>query len=96
MTNPQPHPVERPSAPRPELVGPASAPSDSLLMEEIRLLRERGLSDDCIHGLFSGFNIDARPEPAGQQWNLPINDQLIRLIWGTALRAPIRRDDPAA
>jgi hypothetical protein len=61
-------------------------------MEEIRILRERGLSDECIHGLFSGFNIDARPEPSGQHWNIPMNDQLIRLIWGKALPTAIHLD----
>jgi hypothetical protein len=82
MTNPQPHPADISTIPGPELVPSAAAPADSLLIEEIRLLRERGLSDECIHGLFSGFHIDARPEPSSHQWNLPINDQLIRLIWG--------------
>ena len=98
MTNPQPHPADLTPVPGPELITPASAAActaasaDSLLIEEIRILRERGLSDECIHGLFSGFNIDARPEPSGQHWNLPINDQLIRLIWGKALPAPIHLD----
>jgi hypothetical protein len=98
MTNPQPHSAELTPLPRPELVAPpaptalSAAHSDSLLVEEIRVLRERGLSDECIHGLFSGFNIDARPEPSGQHWNLPINDQLIRLIWGKALPTPTHLD----
>ncbi len=70
----------------------ALAHPDSLLTEEIRILRERGLTDECIHGLFSGFNIDARPEPSGQHWKLPTNDQLIRLIWGNALPTPIHLD----
>jgi hypothetical protein len=87
MTNPQPHPADISKIPGPELVPSAAAPADSLLIEEIRLLRERGLSDECIHGLFTGFHIDARPEPSGHQWNLPINDQLIRLIWGSAFPA---------
>jgi len=79
MTNPHPQPT-------PFTVIPA----DSLLMEEIRILRERGLTDECIHGLFSGFNIDARTEASGEHWNLPANDQLIRLIWGNALPKPVR------
>ncbi len=95
MTNPHPTPTSpnlflgtelSPSAP----AAPRSA--DSILMEEIRLLHERGLSDDCIHSLLSGFNIDARPEPAGQLWNLPSNDQLIRLIWGRSMPTPIHLD----
>jgi hypothetical protein len=96
MTNPQPQPTDPTLIPGSELS--ASAPaltvaqSDSLLMEEIRILRERGLTDECIHGLFSGFNIDARPETSGQHWNLPINDQLIRLIWGKGLPRPIHLD----
>jgi hypothetical protein len=86
MTNHQVYPID--ATPDPALnpssnSGPLSAaPSDSLLLEEIRVLRERGLSDECIHGLFSGFHIDAYPQPSGKQWMLPINDQLIRLIWG--------------
>jgi hypothetical protein len=96
MTNPQPQQTDPTLIPGSELS--ASAPaltvaqSDSLLMEEIRILRERGLTDECIHGLFSGFNIDARPETSGQHWNLPINDQLIRLIWGKGLPRPIHLD----
>ena len=69
-----------------------AAQADSFLMEEIRILRERGLTDECIHGLFSGFNIDARPEASGEHWNLPTNDQLIRLIWGRALPTPVHLD----
>ncbi|MGA8940396.1 MAG: hypothetical protein WB439_14630 [Acidobacteriaceae bacterium] len=59
-----------------------SAPSRTVLDEEIRILRERGLSDDCIHGLLSGFNIDARFEPSEDHWKTVVNEQLIRLIWG--------------
>jgi hypothetical protein len=94
MTNPQLHPVDLLAAPGPELVPPAASAAhvDGLLMEEIRLLRERGLSDECIHGLFSGFNIDARPEPSGLHWNIPTDDQLIRLIWGSALPTPRHLD----
>ena len=93
MTNPHPQPADSTVAseltPLPALI-PVRA--DSLLMEEIRVLRERGLTDECIHGLFSGFNIDARPESSGEPWNLPSNDQLIRLIWGKALPKPIHLD----
>ena len=81
MTNPHPQPIPL-----------TVIPADSLLMEEIRILRERGLTDECIHGLFSGFNIDANPEPSGQHWKLPANDQLIRLIWGKALLTPVHLD----
>jgi len=81
MTNPRPQPL-------PFTVIPA----DSLLMEEIRILRERGLTDECIHGLFSGFNIDSRPGSSSEHWNLPTNDQLIRLIWGKAPPKPIHLD----
>jgi hypothetical protein len=76
----------------PPLVPGPSPTADSLLTEEIRILRERGLTDECIHGLFSGFNIDSRPEASGQYWQLPANDQLIRLIWGSALPTPIHLD----
>ena len=95
MTNPHPQPADPTLIPGSELKNPAAltpAQPDSLLMEEIRILRERGLTDECIHGLFSGFNIDARPEASGQHWALPINDQLIRLIWGKALPNPIHLD----
>ncbi len=95
MTNPHPQPRRSDPRPSPELNKASSlnaAPVDSILMEEIRILRERGLTDECIHGLFSGFNIDARPEPSGQHWKLPSNDQLISLIWGKALPAPIHLD----
>jgi hypothetical protein len=95
MTNPHPQPADPTLVPGPELNKPApmtAAPADSLLIEEIRILRERGLTDECIHGLFSGFNIDARPEASGQHWALPMNDQLIRLIWGKALPNPIHLD----
>lgn len=98
MTNPHPQPADPALIPGSELSIPAPAASlaaaqpDSLLMEEIRILRERGLTDECIHGLFSGFNIDSRPEASGQHWQLPINDQLIRLIWGKGLPKPIHLD----
>jgi hypothetical protein len=88
MTNPHPQPADLTPIPGPDF----TKPTDSLLMEEIRILRERGLTDECIHGLFSGFNIDARPETSGQHWKLPINDQLIRLIWGKGLPTPIHAD----
>ncbi len=74
--------------------------SGSILLEEIRILRERGLSDECIHGLLRGFNIDAHPERSGDLWKTAlddarddarsnarsntINDQMIRLIWGNS------------
>jgi hypothetical protein len=61
-------------------------------MEEIRVLRARGFSDECILGLFSGFNIDAQPEPSGQHWNIPMNDQLVRLIWGKPLPKSVQAD----
>jgi hypothetical protein len=90
MTNPQPKPQLAPAdpttngAPALHLVPPPEAQVNSTLHDEIRLLRERGLSDECIHGLFSGFNIDAIPEPASHRWSLPLNSQLIGLIWGKA------------
>ena len=93
MTNPHPNPADPILGT--ELTQPApltAAQADSLLIEEIRILRERGLTDECIRGLFSGFNIDSRPESSGQYWNLPVNDQLIRLIWGKALPNPIHLD----
>ncbi len=96
MTNPHPHSSDPTLVSAPELsttaaITPPLAVADpaSLLAEEIRILRERGLTDECIHGLFSGFHIDAHPEPSGVQWKLPSNDQLIRLIWGEVLPAPI-------
>ena len=95
MTNPHPQPADPNLVRGPELKKSATqstAQPDSLLIEEIRILRERGLTDECIHGLFSGFNIDARPEPSGQHWNIPMNDQLIRLIWGKALPTAIHLD----
>ena len=88
MTHPQPNPADYSFVPAssPELRAAAAPLTDiqvnSTLQDEIRILHERGLSDECIHGLFSGFNIDARPEPAGFDWSVPLNDQLIRLIWG--------------
>ena len=88
MPPPQPNPADYSfaPAPTPELRAAAAPLTDiqvnSTLQDEISILRERGLSDECIHGLFSGFNIDARPEPAGFPWSVPLNDQLIRLIWG--------------
>ena len=85
MTNPHPQ------AAVPILV-PELAPAASQLNEEIRILRERGLTDECIHGLFSGFNIDAHTETSDHHWELPTNDQLIRLIWGKALPTPVHLD----
>lgn len=88
MTHPQPNPADYSFAPAhtPEFRAAAAPLTDvqvnSTLQEEISILRERGLSDECIHGLFSGFHIDARPQPAGFPWSVPLNDQLIRLIWG--------------
>jgi hypothetical protein len=88
MTNPHPQPADPTLIPGSNL----NQPADSLLNEEIRILRERGLTNECIHGLFSGFNIDARPETSGQHWNLPVDDQLISLIWGKGLPTPIHLD----
>lgn len=92
MTHAHPHPVDPAFVPAaaPVAAPPVADQPDSLLIEEIRILRERGLTDECIHGLFSGFNIDA--ESSGQYWKLPTNDQLIRLIWGSALPAPVHLD----
>jgi len=92
MTNPHPQPADPTLIPGSDLNKPTAAQTDSLLMEEIRILRDRGLTDECIHGLFSGFNIDSRTDTSGQHWKLPINDQLIRLIWGKALPAAIHLD----
>jgi hypothetical protein len=74
------------------LVPPSAAQANATLQDEIRLLRERGLSDECIHGLFSGFNIDATPEPTSHHWTLPLNSQLIGLIWGKATSKPVSLD----
>ncbi len=104
MTNPQPNPQRNsnshltPAEPATSaasalrLVPPAGAQVNATLQDEIRLLRERGLSDECIHGLFSGFNIDARPEPVSHRWSLPLNSQLISLIWGKASSKPVTLD----
>jgi hypothetical protein len=98
MTHPQPNPADYSLAPAsvPEFRAAAAPLTEvqvnSTLQEEIRILRERGLSDECIHGLFSGFNIDAKPEPAGYRWTLPLNSQLIRLIWGKIHPAPMQMD----
>ena len=96
MTNPQPqrHPAEplTSAAPALRLIPSAEAQVNATLHDEIRLLRERGLSDECIHGLFSGFNIEARPEAASHHWSLPLNSQLIGLIWGRASSKPITLD----
>ena len=76
---------------RQSLSQPQSPQPNAILNEEIRILRERGLSEDCIHGLLGGFNIDARSEPSGpaqDHWKTMLNDQLIRLIWGPS--APVR------
>ena len=98
MTNPQPTPQPSPAEPAtaattaPRLVPPTEAQLNATLQDEIRLLRERGLSDECIHGLFSGFHIDARPEPASHRWSIPLNSQLIGLIWGKASSKPVPFD----
>jgi hypothetical protein len=80
------------TTPGPRLIPPTEAQLNATLQDEIRLLRERGLSDECIHGLFSGFLIDARPEPASHRWSIPLNSQLIGLIWGKASSKPVPFD----
>ncbi len=98
MTNPQPAPQRNSTEPLTSaatalrLLPPAEAQINATLQDEIRLLRERGLSDECIHGLFSGFNIDANPEPASQRWSIPLNSLLIGLIWGKTSPKPIALD----
>lgn len=82
------HEATVPSTARTEI--PATSPrtpaqASTILLEEIRVLRERGLSDDCIHGLLSGFHLDAHPEPTGDYRKLALNEQLIRLIWGKSV-----------
>ena len=98
MANPQPiltdqtvgpASIQELRAPAPQLV---EAQVNSTLQEEILILRERGLSDECIHGLFSGFNIDARPGPSGHHWTLPHDNQLVRLIWGKIHPTQVRMD----
>ncbi len=81
MTNPNP---PAPAPPPLSLQDPFcdSSSTESVLQQEIRVLRERGLADDAILHLLSGFHIKAHPEPLGPDWNLPPHDQLIRLIWG--------------
>ncbi len=85
------------SAPIPDLPTATAAPhrtssQANALLEEIHVLRARGLSDECIHGLLSGFNIDARPEPATGHWKMALNDQLIALIWGKSAPAHVGAD----
>ncbi len=98
MTHPQPNPADYSfvTALTSEHRAAAAPLTDiqvaSTLQDEIRILRDRGLSDECIHGLFSGFNIDAHPAPAGCNWSVPLNDQLIRLIWGKINAAPLQAD----
>ncbi len=62
---------------------PSSLPS-SVLHDEIRILRDRGFSDDCIHTLLRGFHIDVRPERLADHSRLALSDQLVRLIWGAS------------
>jgi hypothetical protein len=102
MTNPQlaPQPNSQPCPSEtaanvslsPHPIPPAEAQVNAILQKEIRLLRERGLSDECIHGLFTGFNIDATPEPTSHQWSIPLNSQLIGLIWSRATPMPLGLD----
>ena len=106
MTNPHPNPADQnallaslssfdaPARPLVEVPveSPIEAQVTAALQDEIRLLRARGLSDECIHGLLSGFNIDARPEPVSHRWTFPLNDQLIRLIWGKVNPAKFHLD----
>ena len=98
MTNPHPKPADQNAvlASMSDFEAPArpsmEAQVTAALHDEIRILRERGLSDECIHGLLSGFNIDAKPEPTSHRWTLPLNDQLIRLIWGKASSTTFQLD----
>jgi hypothetical protein len=102
QTNPQTNPPSDSSlspvkpttiaAPALRLVPHAEAQVNATLQDEIRLLRERGLSDECIHGLFSGFHIDATPEPTSHQWSIPLNSQLIGLIWSRPTPTRINLD----
>jgi len=102
MTNPHPNPTDLNvvlaslsgfDAPAPASIEPPMETQlTAALQDEIHLLRSRGLSDECIHGLLSGFNIDAKPEPISHRWTLPLNDQLIRLIWGKVNPAKFQLD----
>ncbi|MGC9198014.1 MAG: hypothetical protein ACP5E5_03645 [Acidobacteriaceae bacterium] len=91
MTNPNP---PTPAPPLLSLQDPhcASNTTDSVLQQEIRVLRERGLADEAILHLLKGFHINAHPEPFGPNWNLPPHDQLIRLIWGQPNPLPLLFD----
>jgi hypothetical protein len=98
MTNPHVHITDNPIVP--DLSRDTAAPVANrtaaqvaaLLQEEIRILRNRGFSDECIHDLFTGFKIEAQPEPFGHEWRLPLDDQLIRLIWGKMQPTPVHLD----
>lgn len=39
----------------------------AMLDEEIRILRERGFTDERIAGLFNGFDIEVTPEQIAKQ-----------------------------
>jgi hypothetical protein len=90
MTHPT-HPAAAPELSSQNQLGAVSLP-DSVLLGEISTLRERGLSDEAILNLLSGFNIEARPEPCGPHWDRPRHYQLIRLIWGQSNPFAIFRD----
>lgn len=86
MTNPHFPPAEPTFTLLPEpSVSTPSTPSH--LLDEIRILRERGLTDDCIHGLLRGFDIDSHTLPTADHSKHALTDQLIRLIWGTPASA---------
>jgi hypothetical protein len=53
----------------------------TLLEDEIRILRERGFTDECITDLFTGFDIELKAAHLGQRWPVPGDNLLLRLIW---------------
>jgi hypothetical protein len=52
-----------------------------LLGGEIRILRERGFTDDRITRLFTGFDIELKPRQIERRSRTPIN-LIRRLLWG--------------
>jgi hypothetical protein len=51
-----------------------------LLSDEIRILRERGFTDERITGLFTGFDIDVKKAQIERRSNAPTNI-IRRMIW---------------
>ena|ERR1700679_2767797 len=107
MANEQMHTMNHVGQAAHETLGsPAPTPAmpmSLMLEDEIRILRHRGFSDDCIDGLLAGFGIETTQQIERRHTTglrsllspLSVRNQLIPLIWGKPVQLYWSSDIPS-